>query len=211
MRPQKHKLLLFAFSLALACVSSRGLASMYMFIDENGIPNYTNQPGDPRAVALWRDPEGPKSIELPVTPITGLLKEAPRDLVPYIHAAARAHDLEPALLMAVISVESRYNPKALSPKGARGLMQLMPDTARRFGVSDAFDIQQNLDGGARYLRKLMQQFNNNLELVLAAYNAGEQSVLRNGLRIPPYKETQSYVPAVLGQFALLRTTAPKRD
>lgn len=195
-------------AMAAVCLPAIGRASMYMFVDENGIPHYSNIADDPRAIALWRDPEGPKSIELPTAPVTGLLKEAPLNLVPVIHDTARANGLEPALLMAVISVESRYNPKAVSPKGAKGLMQLMPDTARRFGVQDAFDVQQNLNGGARYLRSLMQLFNNDLELVLAAYNAGEQSVIRNGRKIPPYKETQNYVPAVLGQFALLRNNLP---
>ena len=179
-------------------------ASVYKYVDENGVPHYSNIASDPRAIALWRDPEGPKSIELPTAPVTTLLKQAPAELLPLIHDTAKSNGLEPALLMAVISVESRYNPKAVSPKGAKGLMQLMPDTARRFGVEDAFDVRQNLHGGARYLRDLMRRFNNNLELVLAAYNAGEQSVIRNGHKIPPYKETQNYVPAVLGQFALLR-------
>lgn len=194
------------FALASLCLAGPGVAAMYLFVDENGVPHYSNVAGDPRAIALWRDPEGPKSIELPTAPVTTLLKPAPAELVPVIHDTARHHGLEPALLMAVISVESRYNPKAVSPKGAKGLMQLMPATARRFGVEDAFDIRQNLHGGARYLRDLMQRFDNNLELVLAAYNAGEQSVIRNGNRVPPYKETQNYVPAVLGQFALLRAS-----
>jgi len=199
----------FACVLVLLSAVQLAHASMFMFVDDDGIAHYTNIEGDPRAIALWRDPEGPKAIELPVAPLAIILKEAPAELLPAIHASARANGIEPALLMAVISVESRYNPKALSPKGAKGLMQLMPDTARRFGVQDAFDVQQNLNAGARYLRNLMQLFNNDLELALAAYNAGEGSVLRNGRKIPPYKETQRYVPAVLEQFALLRSNSQR--
>ncbi|MGB5737469.1 MAG: lytic transglycosylase domain-containing protein [Thiohalocapsa sp.] len=113
---------------------------------------------------------------------------------------ARAHRLAPELLDAVILVESAYDPGAVSPKGAMGLMQLMPDTAERFEVSDAFDPTDNMRGGARYLRWLMDRFDGELELVLAAYNAGEGAVERHGNRIPPYQETQDYVARVLGLY-----------
>lgn len=112
-------------------------------------------------------------------------------------AIARAEKLDPDLLDAVIVVESGYNAQAVSPKGAQGLMQLMPGTAERFGVSDAFDPAENIRGGARYLRWLMGRFDGNLELVLAAYNAGEGAVAAYSNRIPPYPETQRYVRRVL--------------
>jgi soluble lytic murein transglycosylase-like protein len=126
-------------------------------------------------------------------------------------AAAAAHQqriarvagrtgVEARLLNAVIAVESAYNPKAVSPKGAAGLMQLMPDTARRYGVTDRFDPDQNLLGGALYLRDLMARFDNQLELALAAYNAGEGAVERHGRRVPPFAETLRYVPRVLGHY-----------
>lgn len=108
--------------------------------------------------------------------------------------------LDSALLHAVIAAESGYNPVALSPRGAMGLMQLMPGTARRYGVRDPFDPEQNLRGGSRYLRDLLQRFDNNIELALAAYNAGEEAVVRHGNRVPPYRETQEYVPLVLGLY-----------
>ncbi|MFO1433063.1 MAG: lytic transglycosylase domain-containing protein [Candidatus Competibacteraceae bacterium] len=117
-------------------------------------------------------------------------------LLPAIQQVAVTYQLEPALLHAVISAESGYNPQALSKKGARGLMQLMPATARRLGVSDPDDPTDNLQGGARYLRWLLDRFTD-LRLALAAYNAGEGAVQRYGNTLPPYPETRTYVRRVL--------------
>lgn len=113
-----------------------------------------------------------------------------------IGQAARRHEIDPALLTAVAQVESAFDPRAVSPKGAQGLLQLMPDTAARFGVRDAFDAGQNVDGGARYLSWLMQRYEGQTELALAGYNAGEGRVDRYK-GIPPYRETQNYVTRVL--------------
>lgn len=117
-----------------------------------------------------------------------------------IEDAARQHDLDPNLLHAMIKVESGYNPQALSAKGARGLMQLMPDTARRFGVSDAFNPKENIRAGAEYVQWLLKLFQGDVELALAGYNAGEQAVIRAGYRIPNYGETQKYVPKVMAHY-----------
>jgi soluble lytic murein transglycosylase-like protein len=118
-----------------------------------------------------------------------------------IQRAAREASLDPALVHAVIHVESGYNAAARSPKGAIGLMQVLPETAARNGVPDpARSPEANLKAGTRYLRELMQQFSGRLDLVLAAYNAGENAVVRYGERIPPYRETQLYVPAVLSKY-----------
>lgn len=113
-----------------------------------------------------------------------------------------AHELEVPvhLLHAVISVESGYDAKAVSPKGAQGLMQLMPATARRFGVVDPFDPRDNVRGGALYLKWLLDLFSGDLSLAIAGYNAGEQAVIQAGYRIPPYAETQRYVPRVMGRL-----------
>jgi soluble lytic murein transglycosylase-like protein len=124
-------------------------------------------------------------------------------LLPAIQQVAVTYQLEPALLHAVISAESGYNPQAISKKGARGLMQLMPTTARRFGVSDPDDPTANLQGGARYLRWLLDRFTD-LRLALAAYNAGEGAVQRYGHTIPPYPETRTYVRRVLDFYHYYR-------
>ena len=113
---------------------------------------------------------------------------------------AKTYQLDEALLHALISTESGYEPSALSKKGAIGLMQVMPGTGKSFGAQDLYDPAQNLAAGARYLQALMRQFNNDLSLSLAAYNAGENAVLRYGKRIPPYRETQQYVPRVLALY-----------
>jgi soluble lytic murein transglycosylase-like protein len=105
---------------------------------------------------------------------------------------ARRHDIEPSLVDSVIRVESNYNPNAVSPKGAMGLMQLIPSTARRFGVNNTFHPEQNIEGGVRYLKYLMQLYNGDERLALAAYNAGEAAVAKYK-GIPPYPETQNYV------------------
>ena len=109
-------------------------------------------------------------------------------------------DVSPHLLHAVIAVESAYDTRAVSPKGAQGLMQLMPATARRFGVFDPFDPHENVRGGARYLKALMEQFKGDISLTLAAYNAGESAVVRYGNRVPPFAETQRYVPKVIAHM-----------
>lgn len=120
-----------------------------------------------------------------------------RQLTELIREVAHAQDVSPRLLHAVVAVESGFDPKAVSRKGAMGLMQLMPDTARRFKVADPFDARQNLAGGASYLKWLLEKFGGDVQLALAGYNAGENAVVRAGFRIPPYEETRAYVPRVL--------------
>jgi soluble lytic murein transglycosylase-like protein len=122
-------------------------------------------------------------------------------------AVARDYDIDPDLLRAVMHVESRGNAAAVSPKGARGLMQIMPATAKRFGVREPLvelsDPMINIRTGAAYLKTLQGRFGNNLELVLAAYNAGEGAVIKYGLKTPPYRETQGYVTSVMGRYRAL--------
>ncbi|MEO7729060.1 MAG: lytic transglycosylase domain-containing protein [Burkholderiales bacterium] len=139
--------------------------------------------------------------------IARLLAERP--FAKLIEGAAREAALDPALVHAVIAIESGYNQGARSPKGALGLMQVMPSTALRYGVRNAaHSPAENLRAGTRYLKELMTLFNQRLELVLAAYNAGEGAVLRYGERIPPFRETQQYVPAVLALYREWREPAP---
>ncbi len=137
----------------------------------------------------------------------------PAHYLPIFQAAARDHGVSASLIAAVAAAESAFNPLATSPKGARGLMQLMPDTAKRFHVSDRLSPEQSVRGGAAYLRWLSDRFDNDLDRVLAAYNAGERVVERTG-GVPPYPETQAYVPRVLAYLrhfnAALGTTVAAR-
>lgn len=137
------------------------------------------------------------------TPAVAVTPSAPltrrEQLALLVSAAAATHGLPEELLTAVIEVESNFNAAAVSPAGAVGLMQLMPGTARYLGVKNAHDPASNIDGGARYLKKLLGRFDNNLHLALAAYNAGPSTVLRSGT-IPPYAETQRYVPKVIQRY-----------
>jgi soluble lytic murein transglycosylase-like protein len=114
-----------------------------------------------------------------------------------VDAASRAHGVDPALVHAMIFAESTYDPDAVSPVGAVGLMQLMPETARRYGVQDPFDPHQNIRGGVRYLKDLLVQFDGDVELAVAAYNSGPGAVVRAGHRIPDHPETVAFVPRVM--------------
>jgi len=134
----------------------------------------------------------------------------PVSLAPLIDRTARTHNIDPLLLHAIARVESRHQPDAISHAGAHGLMQVIVPTAQRFGVHAAealHDPQTNLWVSARYLKTLQQRFGNNLTLVLAAYNAGEGAVEKYGWRVPPYRETQSYVRKVLSEYQYLRHVA----
>jgi len=121
------------------------------------------------------------------------------DLRDLAAAVARRHGLDPDLVLAVVSVESGFRPQAVSPKGAQGLMQLMPKTASSLGVADAFDPTQNLDAGTRHLGQLLTLYGGDLTRALAAYNAGEGAVHRHG-GVPPYRETRAYVKRVLERY-----------
>lgn len=143
--------------------------------------------------------EAPRAVD-PATWTAEKAAEVPgrsETLAGLIRAVAHEQDLPSRLLHAVVAVESGFDARAVSPKGAMGLMQLMPNTARRFRVNDPFDPRQNLEGGATYLKWLLGRFGGDVQLALAAYNAGENAVVRAGYRIPPYDETRAYVPRVL--------------
>lgn len=183
-------------------------ADIYVYTADDGTVSLSNVPADERYTVLIPSQDRvvaptPVASRDPVRVNPGRV-----DYAGIIDQVARANGVESALLHAVVSVESRFNPKAVSKKGAVGLMQLMPETAQRYGVADAFDPLQNLQGGARYLRDLLRMFDNDTRLALAAYNAGEQAVLKHGNRIPPYRETLRYVPLVLDSYQRYQAGAP---
>jgi soluble lytic murein transglycosylase-like protein len=124
-----------------------------------------------------------------------------------IRDAAARYKLDPTLIHSVISIESNFDPKAVSRKNARGLMQLMPRTAELMGVKDSFDPAQNIDGGSHYLSDLLKKYGNDLTLALAAYNAGPESVDKYGRRVPPYLETMKYVQRIAKTYAKLKADA----
>ena len=152
---------------------------------------------------LW-----PRSGNGPVTLAQLAARRA--EFEPLVQRIAKLRGVHAALLAAVIEVESGFNARALSPKGAIGLMQVMPATAARYGEYDLYSPEQNLDVGARYLRDLLAMFDGNVRLAVAAYNAGENAVIRNGRRVPPYPETIRYVPMVMERYDRLQTTFTAR-
>ena len=122
----------------------------------------------------------------------------------YMIQSGKSNGVDPLLLYSVMHQESSFKSRAISPKGARGLMQLMPETAMRFGVTNIFDPRQNIEGGARYLRFLLDRFDGDVNLALAGYNAGEGAVEKYGWRIPPYAETQEYVRRISRRYSVLQ-------
>lgn len=189
-------------------VSSPALADIYRYVDGDGQVHYTNVPPDSRFKIYRKIVRGPDPVgETLASEVRYYGPKHRQRYARHIRAAAKANRLDPALLHAVISAESGYNPFARSRKGATGLMQLMPETARRYGARNPLDPAQNIHAGARYLRDLMDLFDDDLPLVLAAYNAGENAVRRAGMRIPPYSETMTYVPRVITYYKQYRRTS----
>lgn len=184
---------------AIFCLlAPSAFADVYAFTDQQGVLHLTDAPDDQRYRRVLNEPR--LVLPGPATPAESSTA-ASNGLQDVVNRESLAEKIDPALVHAVIRAESNYNPVAVSSKGARGLMQLMPDTARRYGVSDAFDPEQNIRAGVRHLAMLMGRFGNDLRLVLAAYNAGEGAVAAYGNRIPPYRETLQYVPRVLEYYS----------
>ena len=201
-----RSVLSFVLVLAVALFGVRpAFADIYTFKDERGVVHFTNIKGlDPRYKLLRREGESP-------VPGSGnaarVYMPSQADIQRYssiVEKAARIYGVDKALVHAVISAESGYNPQAVSRTGARGLMQLMPETARRYGVADPFDPEENVRAGVRHLKELLAQFDGDVELAIAAYNAGPGAVVRAGNRVPPYPETERYVPRVMGRYHRLR-------
>lgn len=197
-------------------------ADIYKYVDAEGKIYFTDTPlrGDDLKLEWKRDATKVAKENAAKVVAIGrsrpFIESAPADLSARraryertIELIASQEDLRPELLHAVVRIESAYNPGAVSPAGATGLMQLMPATAARYRVTNIEDPTENLRGGARYLRDLLDMFGNDLQLALAAYNAGENAVAQYGNRIPPYPETQRYVRKVLQYLWAERTSANK--
>jgi soluble lytic murein transglycosylase-like protein len=217
---------LFAALLGLAAAGP-ARADIWGYLDEHGVAHFATEQLDERYRLFARngqrfDTEGlARATPDAADPgrqrhkLAARLIDSPRirQFDPIIEKAARQHALDPGLVKAVIAVESAFEPKAVSPKGALGLMQLIPDTAARYGIAGdgkktieqkLFDPQVNIQAGARYLRYLLTLFADDLTLALAAYNAGEGAVQRHRNRVPPYPETREYVQLVQQFYALYK-------
>ena len=191
---------------AALCASAPGAQAagthpkIYTYVDADGVRHFTDVPDNNRYRLLVLSPN--ERTQSGDQYDAALLARATRyDSI--IEKAAMSAAVEPNLLRAVIVVESGFNSQAVSKRGAIGLMQLMPATASRFGVSNPFDPRENVHAGARYLKFLIDRFGQDIRLALAAYNAGEEAVDRNGGQIPPFTETMAYVPRVLKIYRML--------
>jgi soluble lytic murein transglycosylase-like protein len=179
------------FCLMFVAVAAQ--ADLYKKIDVKGRVFYTDKPDGKGYRLIMRTPKKG-------TVAYKKFQQNRRKLTPLIRKQARQYKVDPALVMAVIHAESAYDQHAISRAGAVGLMQLMPATAKRFGVHNRNDASQNIQGGVRYLRHLLELFEFDIKLTLAAYNAGESAVAKYGNNIPPYPETKKYVKTVISYY-----------
>ncbi len=182
-------------------------ADIYRYVDKSGVMHFTNAPTSSTYKLYRKDSDyGIKSYSYRGGG-GSLDTYSTQQYDTYINTASQLHGLPPNLIKAVIKVESNFNPRALSPKGAQGLMQLMPGTARLMNVDDPFDPWDNISGGVKYLRGLIDRFEGKVAFALAGYNAGPEHVERyNG--IPPFQETQNYVRRVIQYYQLLKNGQP---
>ncbi|RYF42029.1 MAG: lytic transglycosylase domain-containing protein [Comamonadaceae bacterium] len=227
-RPLRHALA----GLLLACAGLAAQAEVWGYVDEKGVAHFAAEKLDPRYELFFRGGESfdtaagvaasgtPRAVAVPTRApkLLAFFEVSPsyKQVKHHLREASRTHDIDYELLQALIATESGFDAGAVSPKGAVGLMQVMPATAGRYGVSgDAkstvekklADPKTNIRAGSRYLSYLLKLFPGELELALAAYNAGEGAVQRAGNRIPNYRETQNYVKTVMQLYAMLKPPA----
>ncbi|UFS70512.1 lytic transglycosylase domain-containing protein [Geomonas sp. RF6] len=186
-----YRTLFICLALAVACPAA---ADIYRYEDPDGTVHFTDAPTDRRFKIFMRDLKKDKKLRTSFK-LPGYARN-PAEFEPIIQSCAKEFGVDCSLVKAVIHAESGYNPNAVSPKGAQGLMQLMPKTAQGLKVADSLNPSDNIRGGVRYLRFLLDTFKGNEELALAAYNSGLNKVARYG-GIPPYQETRQYVSKVL--------------
>src|ERR1700678_3326266 len=196
----------FLIATLLAASAAAAHSQIYSYVDADGLRHYTDVPDNNRYRLLILSPQE-RTASGDRYDAMLLARAGQYDSI--IEKAATSASVEPNLLRAVIVVESGFNSRAVSKRGAVGLMQLMPATATRFGVSNPYDPLQTVHAGARYLKFLIDSFGQDVRLALAAYNAGEDAVERNGGQIPPFAETQAYVPRVLRIYRMLAAQTTK--
>jgi len=187
-KPVLAAVVLGMLTLGVALAAAPAYADIYRYVDENGVMHITNLPTSPD-YKLWI-----KERRVIIKAGIDMTKYGP-----LIQKASDKYKVDYSLVKAVIKAESNFNHKAVSPKGAQGLMQLMPKTASTLQVKDSFEPESNIEGGVKYLRYLINVYNGHLQLALAAYNAGEKAVAKYG-GIPPYNETQGYVKRVMSLY-----------
>ena len=178
-------------------VPDTGQGAIYYYVDEKGVPHFSNVPSDPR-------------YRLKDSAASDMQQGVSSRFDRFINNAARMHRVDPLLIKAIVHVESGFDPYAVSEKGAKGLMQLMPETVRDMEVANPFDPEANILGGTRYLKKNLDRFNNDLELSLAAYNAGPKRVQAAG-RIPGIPETEVFIKKVLKYYRHYKAASPFRQ
>lgn len=187
----------FILWIFLSFFAANVYATVYGYVDQNGTYHFTNI-----------IPIGKKFRVIISEKINNIVTNSAmnRDYDHIITQQASTHGIDPLLVKAVMKMESNFNPRAVSHKGAQGLMQLMPDTARSMNVGDPFDPEDNIRGGTKYLKYLNEIFAGNLELILAAYNAGPGRVIEHKMNIPPFNETRTYVERVKYYYNQLKRT-----
>lgn len=205
-QPRATALPVIGLLLGLCVLSNAAHGDIYMFTDANGTPNFSNVPTDTRYVLTLKTDQPKEPTISPLRRDHGINRLQQKAYTPEINQVASLYHLDPALLHAVIATESGYQANAVSNKGAMGLMQLMPATAKRYGASDPFNPDQNIRAGAQHLSGLLQLFGNDLNLALAAYNSGAGNVVKYGDHIPPFPETAAYVPKVMGLYRKYQQT-----
>ena len=188
------------YILAVLALAAGSAAAQYQ-VDNFDFPN---------AVKVQTPPNPPQVKRLvqltsmPMNPSLGGFTTGNSDVDNYIVESGKRNSVDPLLLYSIMHQESSFKSRAMSNKGARGLMQLMPFTASRFGVTNIWDPKQNIEGGARYMRFLLNLFNGDVRLALAGYNAGEGAVMKYGYQIPPYSETREYVRRIGNRYSIIR-------
>ncbi len=203
-RVRKTTVSIVSACIGMACLAAIASADIYQYVDEKGVVNFTNVPtgSKPRA-KVHRESKSPgiaAAVAKTARPASETDRKRSANLSSvyseFIDSACEKYGVDPSLVHAVVKVESDFNPFAVSRKGARGLMQLMPQTASDLNVGNSFSPRDNIEGGVKYLRSLLDKYEGNVRLALAAYNAGETSVKKWGT-VPPFKETRDYVKKIM--------------